>query len=164
MRVPPGLHELESGFKLHHTTGGPVCGGFSDMDKVNKLMKLTAEIKFGEKRPNESKFVAYLRHERDFVSCMENISTRDLTMYNIVSCFCQKNMAHRAVLDELKKQQCHFTSFMDFLEEYRQRRWPNSKQEGIIEAERCKQRTEEDIESYTSRFETVMTHNNWGQD
>ena len=163
--VPPGLHELtESGFKLQHTTGGPVCGGFSDMDKVNKLMKLTAEIKFGEKKPNESKFVAYLRHERDFVSCMENISTRDLTMYNIISCFCQKNMAHRAVLDELKKKQCHFTSFTKFLEAYRLKRWPNSKQEGIIEAERCKQRGDEDIENYTSRFETVMTHNNWGPD
>ena len=73
-------------------------------------------------------------------------------------------MAHRAVLDELKKKQSHFGCFMDFLDEYRKRRWPNSKQEGIIEAERCKQRTDEDIESYTSCFVTVMTYNNWGAD
>ena len=36
--VPPGLHELEEGFKLQHVTGGPVCGGYADMDRVNKLL------------------------------------------------------------------------------------------------------------------------------
>ena len=100
--------------------------------------------------------MAYLRHERDFISIMENISTRDLTLYNIVACFCHKNLQHRAILDELKKKQGHFESFKDFLAAYRKKRWPNYRQEGIIEAERCEQKSDEDVESYTSRFTTIM--------
>ena len=87
--VYPGLDEIEEELVLKHKKGGHVIGGNLDLKVVKELLKLTENVKFGQKdRPHEGDFVAYLRHERDFVTCMENLTSRETTIYDIVATFC----------------------------------------------------------------------------
>ena len=161
-KVWPGLKELdEVGLELKHQTGGSVVGGSPKMSVVKELIKITESIRFGQKDQGESEYSAFKRHVKDFVSAMENITTKETTIYDITACFCHKNMRWNHTLEPLKRKEAHFTSFMHFLEEFKNRKWPGERHQQLIEAERCKQMKNESIDTYYERFKSAVEDLNW---
>ena len=159
--VFPGLDEPGNGTKLKHKTGGHVCGGSGDMKVVKDLLKFTEKINFAEVKEDESELVAYIRHEGEFLTCMELFGATDLSFYDILACFRQKTMQWRHTMAPLIAKKGHFTSFTHFLREFRAAKWPTLPQLAMIELETCAQKDGEGILAYHERFVELVESMEW---
>ena len=154
----PGLDEPEDARKLKHQTSGHMCGGNASMDHLKTLNRLTGHVDFTKEVKGERDFITYLKNERNFISALEGACDKKVTLYTMVSLFATKANIWGHTIERLQKKKNHFTSFRMFLREFRERQWPNLKQQTMSEARECVQKgNHESIECYAEKFETLYT-------
>ena len=154
--VFPGLDEPGEGVRLKHQTSGHVCGGYADSTTLRDLTKITAQVDFGETRGDESELLSYMRHEAEFLTCIESVASETLTIYDIVACFRHKMMRFRHTIKPLVEKVEYYTSFRHFLEEFREKQWPTLHQLAMVEYENCSQTDGESIRAYYERFSELV--------
>ena len=161
VKVFPGLDEPEEGVELKHQTRGRVCGGVPNMKNVKELVKLAEAVDFEKKDRGETEFVSWMRREREFWEVMENVTTIETPIYDIVAAFSQKLLPWKNTLRPLKMKTSYYTSFRHFLKEFRVARWPGEREAGLMEVDQLQQRPREGIDAYYERYMEVTALVDW---
>ena len=156
VQVYPGLDDPESEVRLKHLKGGHIVGGHGDRKDMKELEKYTQSIDFKTKEKNEKEFITFLRNLNEYMSKLETWCNRETTIYTLVAVFVGKTPHWRSTNDDLLCKQEHFTSFRHYMEEFKQKQWPNLKQQTMAEARECIQTPHDpSIEAYAERFKDL---------
>ena len=160
VKAPPTFDELKPGFELQHQRGGPIAGGYANQNDLKSLTKLTEKIDFYKVVPGQHNIVTYLFNEKAFRNAIQAGSTEETTMYTMVAVFCNKLTRDDAILSEMKAKTEYYTSFLHFMKEFKETKFPEANSILIRETEMCKQGKEE-IVDYAQRWELLNRQVGW---
>ena len=161
IKVYPGLDDPDPDVELKHQTMGRVCGGVANQKNVKELVKFAEAVDFEKKDKGETEFVSWMRREREFWEVMENVTTVETPIYDIVAAFSQKLLPWKNHLRPLKKKVSYYRSFKHFLQEFRVARWPGEREAGLMEVDQLQQRPKEQIDAYYERYTEVTALIDW---
>ena len=161
VKVFPGLDDPDPDVELKHQTMGRVCGGVANQKNVKELVKFAEAVDFEKKDKGETEFVSWMRREREFWEVMENVTTVETPIYDIVAAFSQKLLPWKNHLRPLKKKVSYYRSFRHFLQEFRVARWPGEREAGLMEVDQLQQRPKEQIDAYYERYTEVTALIDW---
>ena len=156
----PGFYELREGMAIQHMTGGPFCGGWSSPPLVNSLRKLVEKINFYEKS-NEPEIVSYLYNEQAFKNAILSGVNEETTIYTLVAVFNNTMTKDHAILQRMIEKSEHYTSFVQFLEDFKKRKFPEFKLLIVREAELCRQRQNDSFSRYAQKWEIMARQAKW---
>ena len=156
----PGFYELREGMAIQHMTGGPFCGGWSSLPLVNSLRKLVEKINFYAKS-DESEIVSYLYNEQAFKSAILSGVNEETTIYTLVAVFNNTMTKDHAILQRMLEKSEHYVSFVQFLEDFKKRKFPEFKLLIVREAELCRQRKNDTFNRYAQKWEIMAKQAKW---